>query len=495
MASDLEKAVSNINDAATKANITTDFFTAVLDGNESQTIKNPVSGKSCPSLKKQINDRFTADSSQLNSLLSQATSQADIAKREADRASQIAGLDTVEQAVGLAAIPFPDVWIPLNDNLRMIAGVGDDIKVGGYSVATNVLFSRASGATYIDKSGILRLASINEPRFEKEGVLIEGMSANLIAKTEGLTSSDFSVSSGATLSLSSRIENGITIYTAEVSGSASDYTIDLRYGDYSDRSELATVSMLARIISGSDNVFLKGATVSESKVLKTQKMLRYSHSESVGTQGYRYIGLRSSSPFSVEFCAMQGELLPFATSYIPTYGSTATRAADFMKYPREGNDNYFGENTISVEVHTTSDKGTSGIEFTSKNRKGILSAYPSTGAHQMIYLNPRDNYPLFCYGTTDASGGKCSVLAGDTGRHNVVSVFDGFKNSCFTDGVKGDDSNDATPVFGVPNDENGKYVLIGYGAGSTNSRHLFGHIRNIRVWNIALTDSQIKGIK
>lgn len=41
-----------------------------------------------------------------------------------------------------------------------------------------VLFSRASSATYINKSGALTIAEINEPRFEKEGLLIEGQRTN-----------------------------------------------------------------------------------------------------------------------------------------------------------------------------------------------------------------------------------------------------------------------------------------------------------------------------
>ncbi|MBN4697627.1 hypothetical protein H4F31_23635, partial [Escherichia coli] len=41
-----------------------------------------------------------------------------------------------------------------------------------------VPFSRASSATYINKSGALTIAEINEPRFEKEGLLIEGQRTN-----------------------------------------------------------------------------------------------------------------------------------------------------------------------------------------------------------------------------------------------------------------------------------------------------------------------------
>ncbi|EMV2681712.1 phage tail protein, partial [Escherichia coli] len=41
-----------------------------------------------------------------------------------------------------------------------------------------VSFKRASGATYINKSGVLTVAEVDEPRFEREGLLIEGQRTN-----------------------------------------------------------------------------------------------------------------------------------------------------------------------------------------------------------------------------------------------------------------------------------------------------------------------------
>ncbi|MBD4209537.1 phage tail protein, partial [Xanthomonas citri pv. citri] len=54
--------------------------------------------------------------------------------------------------------------------------VGDDvIKMPSDKV---VSFKRASGATYINKSGVLTVAEVDEPRFEREGLLIEGQRTN-----------------------------------------------------------------------------------------------------------------------------------------------------------------------------------------------------------------------------------------------------------------------------------------------------------------------------
>jgi len=97
---------------------------------------------------------------------SASASAASAAQSAAEAASSAA-------ATGYVAPPFPDVWAPLSDDLKMISG---------YPVNTKLLsFTRASTATYIDKSGVLQTAAINEARFEKQGLLIEGPGTNYIA--------------------------------------------------------------------------------------------------------------------------------------------------------------------------------------------------------------------------------------------------------------------------------------------------------------------------
>ncbi|MCN8362867.1 prophage tail fiber N-terminal domain-containing protein, partial [Escherichia coli] len=66
--------------------------------------------------------------------------------------------------------PLPDVWIPFNDSLDMITGYSPGykkVKIGDNVVQVasdkQVNFSRASTATYINKSGELKTAEINEP--------------------------------------------------------------------------------------------------------------------------------------------------------------------------------------------------------------------------------------------------------------------------------------------------------------------------------------------
>lgn len=92
-------------------------------------------------------------------------------------------------ATGYVDAPFPDVWAPLSDDLRLLAGIApaDTITVAGtsYPLPTkSMAFTRSTTATYFDKTGLMKVAAINEPRFEKQGLLLESAATNLYTYSE-----------------------------------------------------------------------------------------------------------------------------------------------------------------------------------------------------------------------------------------------------------------------------------------------------------------------
>lgn len=161
---------------------------------------------------------------------SEGEGQATRAKAEADKAAASAVLagDIVLQS----AMPLPDVWLPLNDDLRMITGFGGDVKVGELTVAKRANFERVTGATYVNKStGIRVAAAINEPRFEAGGLLIEKASTNLF------TQSGYSGSS----MVSNNVENSILV----------KYTDPIMGGDYAQLKSVTGVAAGRYIILSS----------------------------------------------------------------------------------------------------------------------------------------------------------------------------------------------------------------------------------------------------
>ena len=80
---DITQATTRLNEAATKANTTTDFFDNILTGNETQSFTNPNNGKSAPSVKKATYDRTDELFSAAESDINQAVTDAQTAAGEA----------------------------------------------------------------------------------------------------------------------------------------------------------------------------------------------------------------------------------------------------------------------------------------------------------------------------------------------------------------------------------------------------------------------------
>ncbi|ENW9131582.1 phage tail protein, partial [Escherichia coli] len=121
------------------------------------------------------------------------SAKAAAASQSAAKASEDAAREYAEQTAEpykYVLQPLPDVWIPFNDSLDMITGYSPGykkVKIADSVVEVasdkQVNFTRASTATYIDKSGCLQTAAKNEPRFEREGLLIEGQRTNHMVKS------------------------------------------------------------------------------------------------------------------------------------------------------------------------------------------------------------------------------------------------------------------------------------------------------------------------
>ncbi|HGX2090070.1 TPA: hypothetical protein ACNR30_005057, partial [Escherichia coli] len=144
------------------------------------------------------NSQKAAKTSETNAKASETaaanSAKASAASQTAAKASEDAAREYASQAAEpykQVLQPLPDVWIPFNDSLDMITGfspsykkivIGDDeITMPGDKV---VKFKRASKATYINKSGVLTEAAIDEPRFERDGLLIEGQRTNYMLNSE-----------------------------------------------------------------------------------------------------------------------------------------------------------------------------------------------------------------------------------------------------------------------------------------------------------------------
>ena len=427
--------------------------------------------------------------------------------------------------------PLPDVWIPFNDSLDMITGYSPGykkVKIGDNVVQVasdkQVNFSRASTATYINKSGELKTAEINEPRFEKEGLLIEGQrtnymlnsatpaswgkSANMNVAEVGTDSFGFTygkfVCNDSLIGQTSAINMASIAATksVDVSGDNKYVTTSCRFkterqvrlrirfdkydgsattflGDaYIDTQTLeinmtggAASRITARVRKDEATgwIFAEATILAIDDELKIGSQIQYSPNQGGATVSGDYIYLATP----------QVEDGSCASSFIISGTTAATRASDIVTVPINNN-LYNLPFTVLCEVH--------------KNWYKTPNAAPrvfDTGGHQ--------TGAAIILGFGSSADGPDGFPYCDIGGSNRrVNENASLKKMVMGMRVKSDQSTCAVSNGRISSETKTTWEYIRSTAtirigGQTTAglRHLFGHVRNFRLWHKELTDAQL----
>ncbi len=489
--------------AVNRLNAAVSAFEKVLTEPEGTVVEMPV-GAAQPSLAERLKRAIDA----VTIKPAQAATQATTAAQQALASQQAAAQSAADAANSAAATgyvdaPFPDVWAPLNDDLRLLAGFApyDKLTISGQMLelpTKSLTFSRATTATYIDKSGLLQTAAINEPRFEKEGLLIEGQSTNLL-KWSSPTAAANEFRFGTGVSVVYLPNGGVEITKTADTGAWFEQNTGVTNYDVA-----APVSCSA-YLTMPDGVSVDFALMRYNSVDGDRSVLSVPGINgknalsvpAVGGSASQRLAVRivfpASSPIGgkIVLDRMQIEPLSVTTSYIPTSGAAVTRAADDCTLQRSGNDNYFGTITISAEVHCNGQTATDGA---TASRRSILVVYPSSSEYFIMRIE-----------SVSASLGKYSFIYGGTSSnysdkriddgqiHTTCSRSNTVQNQSCIDGAQlTSPTNVVRPTPGSVNNSN---TLIYIGRSTSMQQMLNGHIRNLRIWHRALSDIQIKGLR
>lgn len=421
--------------------------------------------------------------------------------------------------------PLPDVWIPFNDSLDMITGFAPGYKT--VTVADDevtmpsdkvVSLKRASTATYINKSGEFKIAEIDEPRFEKYGLLIEGQRTNHIinggdpaawghsTSVSVVTGTDdfgflygkFGIGQGdvgsttmltlaSVTSANSLDTSGVDKYVTASCRFRSDKDVRLRvrFAEGADQGSMA--------FSGDAHIKLSDLSVSKTGVAADRITVEVEKDEASGwnravvmlqATTARVDARIQISPVSsyaagdyIELATPQVELGIGASSYIISGTSPTTRASDMVTVPANRN-LYNLPFTVLVEAH--------------KNWSKAPNAAPrvfDTGGHQSgaaIILGfgsgAIDGYP-YC----DIGGANRRVNENAGLKHMVMGmrVKENQDTCAVSNGTLSTESKTTWTYL------KGSATLRLGGQTTTGDRHLFGHVRNFRIWHNALTDLQM----
>ncbi|ENF9584513.1 prophage tail fiber N-terminal domain-containing protein [Escherichia coli] len=483
------------------------------------------------------NSQKAAKTSETNAKVSETaaanSAKASAASQTAAKASEDAAREYASQAAEpykYVLQPLPDVWIPFNDSLDMITGfspsykkivIGDDeITMPGDKV---VKFKRASKATYINKSGVLTEAAIDEPRFERDGLLIEGQRTNYMLNSESPASwgrssnmdvpetgtDSFGFTYGKFVCNDSLIGQTSAINMASIAATKSvDVSGDNKYVTTSCRFK-TELQVRLRIrfdkYDGSATTFLGdvyidtqtleinmtgGAASRITARVRKDEVIGWIFAEAtiqaidgelkIGSQ-IQYSPKQGGATVSGDYIYLatpQVENGPCVSSFIISGTTAATRASDIVTVPIKNN-LYNLPFTVLCEVH--------------KNWYKTPNAAPrvfDTGGHQtgaaiILGFGSSADYDGFPYCDIGGSNRRINENA------SLEKMVMGMR-------VKSDQSTCAVSNGRISSEtkttwsciQNTAIIRIG-GQTTAGLRHLFGHVRNFRIWHKALTDAQV----
>jgi len=300
-----------------------------------------------------------------------------------------------------------------------------------------ITFTRASGATLLDSDGVLKTASTNIPRIEYDadgnrlGLLVEEQRTNLVSYSEQFdnaywsTSGSFTSTEVANAAIApdntltaeeyTNLATGTNNLQVNLAVSATDYTFSvwLKAKSAGDVGKYVTVG--GHISGATHNRVLAQLTADWTKfsVSGTTTAASWFWGVDGRTDGV-FTGLNQTQE-EASFYAWGAQLEEgaFPTSYIPTSGSTATRAADVASIPTSAFGYNASEGTVVVECTTLYPSNASNgfmwyaTDGTPSNRiefgqGGSGAAYPRINGR--LYKDTTTTQTFLCQTTWETDG-------------------------------------------------------------------------------------------
>ena len=347
-----------------------------------------------------------------------------------------------------------------------------------------ITFSRSSSATYLNPdTGLITTASDHEARFEKEGLLVEESRTNEIPYSEDFTHSSWTnvnvtvtsnntTAPDGTLNAADRLQIGATngvIYNNTVGGVTSNSTISV---------------WIKAVSPGTSDVFRLGSAGSLSAdITATNQWTRYTYTSTTFTSSLHGI-VRPSDNTAADIYvwgAQFEENKTFPTSYIPTAGSTITRAADIAQMASDNFSSWYNqsEGTFAFEYNTPNQL--------SDNALGVWGAKSTNNAARVEFYTGNSGSGAVTFDTPSGRSFQFLTRAqAVSGKYALALKQDSFALS--------QNGNDAlTDNSGDMNSTNQMGVLA---LGSTNNvnNQLCGHISRLSYYPRRLTDSELQTI-
>ena len=360
-----------------------------------------------------------------------------------------------------------------------------------------ITFTRDSLGTYYDELGVLKYASNNVPRFdhnpttgESLGLLIEESRTNLITNSNAPTGQNFNWSTNTTndnvLTPDGRLS---TVRRLTSSGSGS-YTFRMGNTTAGSPDTTYTGSVWIRTVSGTVQINVDMNDQGTHAVALSTDWVRFEATGTTSSSGggaaanYRFLDIFATTTADLYVWGAQIEEGAFATSYIPTSGSTVTRGSDQAKITGTNFTDFYNqtEGTFSITAKPNEPNNGSNYYF-------IFEAASSSDYSNAMSIG-KDSGNTYRMRPMKFSNLSDTSLTYTTNSFNAAIAGSGSG-----DGVVAFNGTIAATSTGSPSGTQDHNVLhIGNRFPGSSGGHYYGTIKSLKYYSKRLTNAQLQGL-
>ena len=365
------------------------------------------------------------------------------------------------------------------------------------STDTDVTWNRSTSATYLDRYGVVKTASINTPREEKEGFLIEGASTNIIVYSEQFDNgawpkSNINVTANATTApdgttsadLLTGVANSALTFQQKNIANSTKYTFSL----FVKNSTLTTDSRL-NVNNGSVNfnVFfnlvsgtITSVTAGFEGSIKTldngwfRVTATFLSHPSTSLASF-YIVTSDQEAGSFYAWGAQVEQLSTDTSYIPTVASSVTRTADAVSVQ-------VNNNAAQLDVAMSI---TMNVNIKSQSNAAIILSSLTLGALNFkfrSFVDVTNSVNVNQFGNNDINVGSFPLSQ----NVNHTITYDNESMVLYRDGVYILNTPYIAPTSFI---DISSEIRLG---SDTFGNSMFGHIKDFRTYDFKLNANEVE---
>ena len=390
-------------------------------------------------------------------------------------------------------ISNPLLHMPLSNSLSMNMGVGE------------VTFSRTTTATYVDRYGVVQDAAIDGPRFEKEGLLIEGVGENLCLYSEQFDNTSGWVEDEVTVTpnmlaapdgtttadkvVDSAVHGGHRLQSFPITTTSGT---DHSFSVFAKAQEITHIA-LYEIVDGSSSRFdlVNGTVVSGDGKIEPladgwYRCTTYWTSSDTAALLNISVDLGGSSVYTgngtdcLYLWGAQFEELPFASSYIPTVATAVTREADVCQA-----DFYENHPSLQAGNEITFVMDASFIAETYTINRTIFNSGQTYGAKNSILRVGADVTDVNYFRSAGAVSITPASLLNTT--KYTISISTNEDILMYENGILKATGNLSLVA---PTESGTKIIGIGCRDDATTD-FLYGHIKNFKIYDRALTATEV----